>query len=103
MAHTPLSALSNKEIDELLTATLHGPLPQETMNRVFLSLVVLKETRLSVEVLQKQLSELEDQRRWELYRSVVNGMFSANTSVHKESMQLMHQAALYYVEMVIPK
>lgn len=39
------SPLSDREIDDLLGATLHGPLPMDTMSRVFATLAELRTIR----------------------------------------------------------
>lgn len=45
--------LSNIEIREILVATLHGPLPKQTMSRVFVSLAELSTLRDAVKVALK--------------------------------------------------
>jgi hypothetical protein len=45
--------LSNVEIRELLSATLHGSLPKETQSRVFASLAELSELRAATEKMLK--------------------------------------------------
>jgi hypothetical protein len=48
-----LKPLNNAEIKDLLGATLHGPLPVQTMSRVFSSLSELSELRDAAEDMLK--------------------------------------------------
>jgi len=41
----PYKSLSNDEIHDILTATLHGPLPTKTMCRIFNTLAEMPELR----------------------------------------------------------
>lgn len=50
--------LSNKEITDLLTMTLHGHLPNATMNRIFSTLCETMELRKKVEEYEKALSHI---------------------------------------------
>ena len=51
--HLMYKPLSNVEIRELLSATLHGSLPKETQSRVFASLAELSELRAATEKMLK--------------------------------------------------
>lgn len=47
------TSLTNREIRKMLGAELHGPLPKETMSRVFASLAELTELRDATEKMLK--------------------------------------------------
>lgn len=50
-------SLTNAEIYELLTSTLHGPLPKETMQRIYTTLATVPGLRLAVERLERAEEE----------------------------------------------
>ncbi len=52
--------LTNDEIKDLLTSTLHGPLHKDTMNRVFASLVALMSAREVIKKLQESPKREKD-------------------------------------------
>lgn len=49
--------LTNEEIRELLTSTLHGPLPKATMQKIFTTLALVPGLRMAVERLEREQRE----------------------------------------------
>lgn len=56
--------LSDQEINNLLTSTLHGPLPKETLQRVFATLAEVPALRKSDELLRIASTPDEEDLRW---------------------------------------